>query len=144
VYSHFAARGEATTELPFTAGLASGITKPFRVATRGMGTLQTWMDASCAPLAVEGAPAPDRVALRVAGANPARGATRFEWAQPALARATLDVFSITGARIARLAGGAFAPGTHAVRWEPRGTGIYFVSLSLDHRRVATRRLVVMR
>ena len=37
VLEYFAARGEATTSLPFTAGFARGTTKPFYVATRGMG-----------------------------------------------------------------------------------------------------------
>ena len=40
-FDHMAARGEALTELPFTSGRASGITKPFFVATRGQGTLST-------------------------------------------------------------------------------------------------------
>ena len=35
--AYFAARGEATTSLPFTAGFARGTTKPFYVATRGLG-----------------------------------------------------------------------------------------------------------
>ncbi len=35
----FAKRGEAKSELPFTAGLASGITKPWYLATRGLSTV---------------------------------------------------------------------------------------------------------
>ena len=37
VLEYFAARGEATTSLPFTSGFARGTTKPFNVATRGLG-----------------------------------------------------------------------------------------------------------
>ncbi len=37
VLEYFAARGEATTTLPFTSGFSSGTTKPFNVATRGLG-----------------------------------------------------------------------------------------------------------
>jgi hypothetical protein len=37
VLEYFAARGEATTSLPFTAGFARGTTKPFYAATRGLG-----------------------------------------------------------------------------------------------------------
>lgn len=37
VLEYFAARGEATTSLPYTSGLARGTTKPFFVATRGIG-----------------------------------------------------------------------------------------------------------
>ena len=36
---YFAARGESTTPLPFTSGLARGTTKPFFVATRGIGSV---------------------------------------------------------------------------------------------------------
>src|SRR5262249_37744953 len=38
-FDYFAARGEATSPLPAAIGLARGATKPFRVATRGAGTL---------------------------------------------------------------------------------------------------------
>jgi hypothetical protein len=37
VLEYFAARGEATTPLPFTAGFSRGTTNPFYVATRGLG-----------------------------------------------------------------------------------------------------------
>jgi len=37
VLEYFAARGEADAPLPFTSGLARGTTKPFYVATRGIG-----------------------------------------------------------------------------------------------------------
>jgi hypothetical protein len=39
VLEYFAARGEATTALPYTSGLSKGTTKPFYVATRGIGHL---------------------------------------------------------------------------------------------------------
>ena len=42
-FDYMAARGEATNELPYTLGLASGITKPFYLATQGLGTLSTTM-----------------------------------------------------------------------------------------------------
>jgi len=37
ILEYFAARGEATTTLPFTAGFSRGTTKPFYLATRGLG-----------------------------------------------------------------------------------------------------------
>jgi len=40
-FDYMAARGEATTELPYTAGLASGIAKPLRLATGGRAWLNT-------------------------------------------------------------------------------------------------------
>ena len=39
VLDYFAARGEASQVLPYTSGLARGTTKPFFVATRGIGTV---------------------------------------------------------------------------------------------------------
>ena len=42
-FDYMAARGEATNELPYTLGLASGVTKPFYLATQGLGTLSTTM-----------------------------------------------------------------------------------------------------
>ena len=41
IFDHMAARGEATTPLPFTSGLARGTTKPFSVATAQRGRLTT-------------------------------------------------------------------------------------------------------
>ncbi len=145
VFDYFAARGEATTPLPFTSGLESGVTRPFRLATRGIGTLETWMDAACASAAVTDA-RPAGPAFRIAGANPLRGATAFEWTQTAPARVALEVFAVTGARVARIASGPFEPGTHAARWAPGAlpAGVYFVTLSLDQHRAAVRRVVVMR
>jgi hypothetical protein len=37
ILEYFAARGESTTSLPFTSGFDRGTTKPFYVATRGLG-----------------------------------------------------------------------------------------------------------
>ena len=37
VLEYFAARGESSVALPYTSGLARGTTKPFSVATRGIG-----------------------------------------------------------------------------------------------------------
>jgi hypothetical protein len=37
ILEYFAARGEGDAEVPFTSGLARGTTKPFSVATRGIG-----------------------------------------------------------------------------------------------------------
>ena len=44
VLEYFAARGEATTSLPFTAGFARGTTKPFYVATRGLGRVDLHLE----------------------------------------------------------------------------------------------------
>ena len=41
LFDYFSARGEATTPLTFSSGFAKGTTKPFRLATRGVGSLIT-------------------------------------------------------------------------------------------------------
>ena len=45
-FHHMAARGSATEELRFTSGFASGMTKPFHLATGGRGTLKTLIGAA--------------------------------------------------------------------------------------------------
>ena len=42
---YFAARGESDVALPFTSGLARGTTKPFSVATRGIGHVDLRLEA---------------------------------------------------------------------------------------------------
>jgi len=44
VLEYFAARGEATTALPYTSGFSRGTTKPFFVATRGLGHVNLRLD----------------------------------------------------------------------------------------------------
>jgi len=44
ILEYFAARGEATTTLAFTAGFARGTTKPFYLATRGLGRVDLRLD----------------------------------------------------------------------------------------------------
>jgi hypothetical protein len=40
-FDHMSARGQATSELPFTSGFLSGTTKPFFLATDGRATIST-------------------------------------------------------------------------------------------------------
>lgn len=44
LFEYFAARGEAREPLPFTSGLARGMTSPFYVATRGLATVDLRLD----------------------------------------------------------------------------------------------------
>jgi hypothetical protein len=46
VLDYFAARGESDVALPFTSGLARGTTKPFNVATRGIGHVDFRLEIS--------------------------------------------------------------------------------------------------
>lgn len=48
LFHHFAARGEAAQPLPYSSGLAQGMTKPWAVATQGLGSLVGVLDqAQC-------------------------------------------------------------------------------------------------
>lgn len=78
---------------------------------------------------LEAPPAP------VAMPNPFRGSTRFAFTVPAAAGADVDlgVFDVAGRRMASLARGSFAAGSHVVAWDGRGldgsrarAGMYFV------------------
>ena len=46
ILDYFAARGESDVALPFTSGLARGTTKPFNVATRGIGHVDFRLEVS--------------------------------------------------------------------------------------------------
>jgi hypothetical protein len=46
ILEYFTARGEADTVLPYTSGLARGTTKPFYLATRGIGRVDFRLDTS--------------------------------------------------------------------------------------------------
>ena len=46
ILDYFAARGEQDVALPFTSGLARGTTKPFNVATRGIGYVDFRLEIS--------------------------------------------------------------------------------------------------
>lgn len=76
-----------------------------------------------------------RLAFAAPWPNPARGATRFEFVLPARADLTLDLYDVSGRRVVRLAGAAFAAGRHTLAWDGRdasgretGAGIYFAHL----------------
>ena len=51
--------------------------------------------------------------------NPARELAELTFALPSAGRATVDVFDLTGRRVARLADGGFVAGTHRVQWNGR-------------------------
>jgi len=88
---------------------------------------------------------PVRLALRLAGPNPAPGQTAFELALPWAAQVEVHVYDVRGAKVADLARGALAPGVHRVSWDGRDrgghaapAGIYFVRALAGGREVMTR------
>ncbi|MFN8588988.1 MAG: FlgD immunoglobulin-like domain containing protein [Candidatus Eisenbacteria bacterium] len=77
---------------------------------------------------------------RFAGAspNPARGATQLSFVLARDAHVLLAVHDVHGRRVATLASGRFAPGTHALRWDGRddagravAAGLYFARFEGD-------------
>jgi hypothetical protein len=52
--------------------------------------------------------------------NPFRGTTEIGFSLPAAGRVTIEVFDVTGRRVALVADGAYPAGTHTVEWDLRG------------------------
>jgi hypothetical protein len=78
--------------------------------------------------------------------NPAMGPVRMAFDLPRSARVTLEVFDLSGRRVADLVSGGVEPGHHELRWDSRGDGVaaglYFVRFSTPgHTR--TSRLVLL-
>ncbi len=83
--------------------------------------------------------------------NPLSGSTvvRFDLARPS--PVTLDVFDLSGRRVARIADGEFPPGTQTLHWDgrardgqPLGAGLYFVRMSGRNVPTASARLAIVR
>jgi hypothetical protein len=103
-----------------------------------------------APLAVPGARLSQATWLASPVPNPCRRSAEIRFALPREGAARLEVFDLSGRRVARLADGARTAGEHSVRWDLRardgtalGAGLYFCRLSTEGRTL-TRRLVVTR
>jgi subtilisin family serine protease len=88
---------------------------------------------------------PVRLALRIAGPNPAPGEVTFDLALPAAAEIEVHVYDVRGARIAELARGTRSAGIHHVNWNGRDgggravpAGVYFVRARAGGHEVMTR------
>jgi hypothetical protein len=97
------------------------------------------------PLAAPPTGAPLDLALR-SWPNPSRGALSISYALPFATRVTLEVFDVSGRRLATLEDGRREAGEHAASWSAgtgaRHAGIYFLRLEAA-RQVLTRRLAVV-
>jgi subtilisin family serine protease len=91
------------------------------VARSGDAVTGTWLSAPFVVTPGE-APAPTRLALRRAGANPARGDVRLELWLPVGGEVRVDVFDLSGARVRTLARGTLPPGRHPLAWDGRREG----------------------
>lgn len=101
-----------------------------------------------------GAPEPGSavagVELRIAGPNPFRERTRFDWSVPRAGAASVTVYDAAGRRVRGLVDGAVAAGAHAATWDGRNgagrmvsDGVYFVTLRASGT-VVSRRVLVLR
>ncbi len=100
------------------------------------------------PRATTASPGTEALAFAAPLASPARGPVRVAWTAREGASVDVDVFDVTGRRVAALARGAVAP-TRDVTWDLRdesgarvSAGVYLVRAA-GAGRVATQRVVVL-
>ena len=88
---------------------------------------------------------PERLALSPSYPNPFASATTLRYSLPRAADVRLEVFDALGRRIATLAAGEQAAGTHEVTWEARdlASGVYIARLVAADA-VETQRLTLLR
>ena len=88
---------------------------------------------------------PSRLTLEIADANPSSGQTVFRYALPEPGWAQLEVFDLTGRRVAKVLDELQPAGRREVAWDANGcaNGVYFARLSLGDGAVV-RRLVIAR
>lgn len=97
----------------------------------------------CGDDGCDGTPAPAPIALvREPYPNPFNAALTIPFEIASATNATLDIYSITGQHVARLADSAFSPGRHEIRWTASGlsSGVYYAVLTAGHTRSAVRAL----
>jgi hypothetical protein len=109
----------------------------------------SWLDIQ----GVMGSPAPapaPAFRLQAARPNPVKSVTTLQYSLPVSGNASLVVFNVVGQKVATLASGSQAAGTHQVRWTSRDdqgnlvpNGIYFFQLTTGSSK-ETRKLTVVR
>ncbi len=87
---------------------------------------------------------PPRLVIAGAAPNPASQKTAIKFGLPSKGQIEMNVFDVSGRKVANLANGEFPAGYHVVEWQSglRG-GIYFVMLRLGKDEV-TRKIVISR
>jgi len=130
----------------------------FRFGTDGADTREGWYvdDLLIDGFVLDSSPVDEgvagtlRYALLGSRANPITGATEIAFQVPVRVAAQLSIFDVTGRTVRVLAGEAFGPGTHNVRWDgtyaggqPAPSGVYFCRMTAGEFS-ATRTLVLSR
>lgn len=92
---------------------------------------------------------PARFALHANRPNPFGGGTTIHFDVPRAGQVRVEVFDAQGRRVAMLADGRFAPGTHALRWDGTDAGgarvlpgVYLYRMAADGFR-AQQRMVLL-
>jgi hypothetical protein len=116
-----------------------------------VGTASTnWTRVGCGPwvTGVDDQPAVE-FALRSVSPNPMRERANFGFALPQSAQVRLEILDLQGRRVATVADGMFAAGTHQVTWNGASgggsrisAGVYFVRFSAAGRTVSKRLVIV--
>jgi glucose/arabinose dehydrogenase len=95
-------------------------------------------------------PSPGPFALEQNYPNPFNSSTQLRFALPSAVQVSLEIYSITGQRVARLVEGAREAGNYTVAWDgkndqghPLATGVYFSHLRAGQW-TQTRKLVLLR
>jgi hypothetical protein len=106
-----------------------------------LGSLQLFLQARPSS-SLTGVPAASLPQLRFYAArpNPLARETSFAFDLPAPATASLEIFDLSGRRVAQLAGGEQSAGRHDVRWQATDAGGARVAGGLYFARFATRGL----
>ena len=86
-----------------------------------------------------------QIELRAGRPNPVRGSALIEYLLPRAGQVQLELFDVTGRRVARIAWGAQTAGWHTAVWDARGaaSGLYLCRLSAAGE-VRTEKLVVLK
>ena len=137
-------------DLPLAVAYPSNIRYiQVRFGASGANALVRWEDvrSGYVPSLVEtgGDPPDAQIELRSPRPNPVRTSAVIEYLLPRAAEARLEVFDVTGRRVARIAEGAQTAGWHTAVWDARGasSGLYLCRLRTGGT-VRTEKLVVLR
>jgi hypothetical protein len=85
---------------------------------------------------------PERLVISGNAPNPFGATTTIRFGLPTKGQIEMDVFDVSGRKVARLAQGDYPEGYHKVEWHSiSGRGIYFVRLRLGEEEV-TRKIVI--
>jgi len=121
-------------------GIGTGAVAPARTSSTDTPVTESY---ACGATAVDPL-TPSALSFALRGSNPAVNEALFAFTLQRAAQVRLDVYSVTGRRVATLADGAFEAGAHTARWvRPAAPGVYFARLrALGESRVV--RVVVTR